>query len=282
MHTALWAQLSRHLPECRFAYTSHVCVDHVRNTAEAQKKSLQKLMTQKSHSFTVGDSPMAGQCAAPRFDHVATDSPLVGYSTARRFDEVLVDSQTAKGLSQKLTQQSTEFLSLAKTGGMPISPSISSSFVNAKLQEQPEEQLVQKVVTRTEYAEAQQLSMQGLKPRTFIRSGSLESDSSVTQNFADVHTKAESHDHQSQLRVEDMQAVMAQETTVYSQQSSRGLQKDPETGVALHEPEQQAMAGSTNEGASAGTHVLHRSMYDYDHLLATLNTQQDEWQHLAL
>ncbi len=256
MHKALWAQLSRGFPECRFAYTSHVSVDHLLNIAEAQKKSLQKLMTQKSHSFTVGDSPMAGQCAAPRFDHVAPDSPLVEQFTARRFDEVLIDSHTAKGLSQKLTQQSAEIRSLAKPGGVPIRPTISSSsFVNVKLQEQPEEHLVQKVVTHTLHTESQQLSMPGIKPRTFIRTGSLESDSSVTQDFADVHTKGESCDIQSHLREEDMQAVTVQETTVYSQQSSRGLQQDAER--AVHGPDQQAMAGSNNKGANAGTHVLH-------------------------
>ena len=220
------------------------------NTAEAQKKSLQKLMTQKSHSFTVGDSPMAGQSAAPRFDFGAPDSPLVEQFTARRFDEVLIDSRTAKGLSQKLTQHSAEFSSLAKSSGMPISPTISSSFVNVNLQKQPEEQLVQKVVTHTVYTEAQQLALQTSKPRTFIRTGSLESDSSVTQDFADVHTKGESHDNQSHLREEDMQAVTVQETTLYSQQSSRGAQEDAKRGVAVYEPDQQAPAGSNNKGAN--------------------------------
>ncbi len=248
---------------------SHVWTDHLLNNAEAQKKSLQKLMTQKSHSFTVGDSPMAGYCAAPRFDHVAPDSPPVCQFTARRFDEVLIDSHTAKGLSQKLTKQSAEILGLAKPGGVPISPTISSSFVNEKVQERSEEQLVQKVVTRTVYTEAQQLSLQGSKPRTFIRTGSLESDSSVTQDFADVCTKAHSHDNQSQLKMEDVQAVTVQETTMYSQQSSRGLQEDAERGVAVHEPDQQAMAGSNNKGTNAGTHVLRCNMHD--HVLATLN-----------
>ena len=222
--------------------------------AEAQKKSLQKLMTQKSHSFTVGDTPMAGQCAAPRFDFVALHSPLVEQFTARRFDEVLIDSHTAKGLSQKLTQQSAEFLSRAETAGMSISPTISSSIVNVK-QEQPEEQLVQKVVTHTVYTEAQQLALRNSKPRTFIRTGSLESDSSVTQDFADVHTSLESHDNQSQLRMGYMQAVTVQETTVYNEQSITGDQEDCKRGVAVQEPEQQAMAGSNNTG-NAGTHDL--------------------------
>ncbi|DBB00991.1 hypothetical protein WJX77_012576 [Trebouxia sp. C0004] len=212
------------------------------HTAEAQKKSLQKLMTQKSHSFTVGDSPMAGSCVAPRFDYVAPDSSLVGQFTARRFDDVLVDGHTANGLPQKLTKQSV--FSLAKPG-MLLSPTISSSFVNVKLQEQPEERLVQKVVTHTLHTESQQLSFPGIKPRTFIRTGSLESDSNVTQDFADVCTEAESHDNQSQLRMEDMQAVTVQETTVYSHQSSKGLQLDAER--AVHEPEQQAMAGSNTK-----------------------------------
>ena len=213
-------------------------------------------MTQKSHSFTVGDSPMAGQCAAPRFDFVAPDSPLAEQSTARRFDEVLIDSHTAKGLSQKLTQQSAEF-SRAQPAGVPISPTISSSFVNGKLQEQAEEQLVQKVVTHTVYTEAQQLSLQSSKPRTFIRTGSLESDSSVTQDFADVHIKGQSCDNQSQLREENMQAVTVQETTVFSQQSHRRLQEDAERDVAVYEPDQQAMAGSNNnEGANASAHNL--------------------------
>ncbi|KAL0047017.1 hypothetical protein WJX82_004273 [Trebouxia sp. C0006] len=131
------------------------------HTAEAQKKSLQKLMTQKSHSFTVGGSPMAGQCAAPRFDHVALDSPLVEQFTASR-------------------------------------------------------------------------------------TGSLESDSSVTQDFADVHIKGQSCDNQSQLREENMQAVTVQETTVFSQQSHRRLQEDAERDMAVYEPDQQAMAGSNN------------------------------------
>ncbi len=218
-------------------------------------------MTQKSHSFTVGDSPMVGQCAAARFDFVAPDSPLVEQFAARRFDEVLTDSHTVKGLSQKLTQQSTEFHSLAKPGGVPISPTISSSFVNRKLQEQPEEQLVQKVVTHTVYTEAQQLALQGSKPRTFIRTGSMESDSSLTQDFADVHAMGESYDNQSQLRMEHMQAVTGQETTVYSQQNSRGLQEDAERGVATYEPDQQGLPGSNNKGANAGTHVLDCSMH---------------------
>ena len=213
-------------------------------------------MTQKSHSFTVGGSPMAGQCAAPRFDHVALDSPLVEQFTASRYDEVLIDSHTAKGLPQKLTQQSAEFHSLAEPG-MPIRPTISSSCVDEKLQEQPEEQLVQKVETHTVYTEAQQLSLQSSKPRTFIRTGSLESDSSVTQDFADVHIKGQSCDNQSQLREENMQAVTVQETTVFSQQSHRRLQEDAERDMAVYEPDQQAMAGSNNnKGANASAHNL--------------------------
>ncbi|KAA6417552.1 MAG: hypothetical protein FRX49_12485 [Trebouxia sp. A1-2] len=218
------------------------------HTAEAQKKSLQKLMTQKSHSFTVGDSPMAGQCAAPRFDHVAPDSPLLEQFAASRFDEVSIDSHTAQGLSRKLTQHSAELRSVAKPGGMLISPTISSSFVNAKLQELPEEALVQKVVICTAVdTGAHQLALPDSKPRTFIRTGSLESDSSVTQAFADLHTKGESCGNHPHLRVEDMQAVTVQEITVCSQQSRRRFQEDAEKGVAVHELEQRAVAGSNNK-----------------------------------
>ncbi len=85
----------------------------------------------------------------------------------------------------------------------------------------------------------------------------MESDSSVTQDFADVHIKGQSCDNQSQLREENMQAVTVQKTTVFSQQSHRRLQEDAERDVAVYEPDQQAMAGSNNnKGANASAHNL--------------------------
>lgn len=103
--------------------------------AEAQKKTLQKLTTQKSHSFTAGvkqtDSPVADFCPAKRFDDVVTGSPATTPHDLGRVSDELYDSPKLKALQQKLRRQVAEdHVSSPAESASPaeFSPRINSSF----------------------------------------------------------------------------------------------------------------------------------------------------------
>ena len=152
-----------------------------------------------------------------------------------------------------LNEQLPGLISHAESGGVVISPTISSSFDKLQLHEQPGQQ----VVTHTKRTDAKfvrQMCVQEPHPRTLIRTDTLESDSSLSRDFVDMYTKGLGHDSGSQLRMQEMLAITTEEhTTVAKQHSGRGHQEDSEGGAVVCKPgKHQPTGGDDKKGAALG------------------------------
>ena len=138
-------------------------------SAEAQKKSLQKLMTQKSHSFTGGVPP-------GRFDDIyASASPAARQFVARRFDDVISGNQSPKQAAQKLARQPGSISAAVVTHCGPGSPCIGSGF--EQLERQAQQKLAQKLIGQAVYREAEQQVAEQCQvelPQTYIRTDTLQ------------------------------------------------------------------------------------------------------------
>ena len=172
--------------------------------AEAQKKPLEKLMTQKSHSFTAGvkqtDSPAADYCPARRFDDIV---PAVTRHDSAKMTDELYDSPKLKALQQKLRRQVQEDLvsSPAVSAADRFSPRINSSFGEResshdelagmnlspvssweqKPQGQSAGKLVQQVMTHTVHTEATTIQhMPAPQARTHLATDSWGSEPDPT------------------------------------------------------------------------------------------------------
>lgn len=153
--------------------------------AESQKKSLHKLTTQKSHSFTAGATPTVNQCVARRFDDIYTAaSPAAKQYVAKRFDDVLNGNQSPKLLAQKLASQSSALAPAKLTHATPDSPNAVSGVPdlgNLRCTQQTH-------VARATYSGAKQQVVEQVETsqtHTFIRTEfARDADASAAQGMA--------------------------------------------------------------------------------------------------
>ena len=186
--------------------------------AEAQKKSLQKLTTQKSHSFTVGDSPLANSYfPARRFDDVLLEKPSAPKAAAAACH----DDDHAVDLTRKLTQHPSGMLARDDSLGVVISPAISSSFGDLDLQKQLPGQLVQELGTRAVPGDAQTARGQDEEPGSFITADRHEFDERGGEAWADVSLqglKEKARRAESKLSMEDLLTSKGRDTVGVGQE----------------------------------------------------------------
>ncbi|KAL3162308.1 hypothetical protein ABBQ32_009995 [Trebouxia sp. C0010 RCD-2024] len=121
------------------------------HTAEAQRKSLQKLTTQKSHSFTGGVPP-------DRFDDMFADaSPAGKQYVARRFDDVIGRHESPKRATEKLARQPVSISATASTNAAaPGGPCASSGLDKVHVDEQLQQKLADRLISHAVYSEVEQ------------------------------------------------------------------------------------------------------------------------------
>ena len=156
--------------------------------AEAQRKSLHKLTTQKSHSFTGGVPP-------DRFDDMFADaSPAGKQYVARRFDDVSIRHESPKRATEKLARQplsiSADVTTDAATAGRPCT---SSGLETVHGDKQPQQKLAETLISHAVYGEVEQQGADachaGLS-QTHIRTGTQETTCAPTTALL-----TESHSH---------------------------------------------------------------------------------------
>ncbi|KAL3147603.1 hypothetical protein ABBQ38_014655 [Trebouxia sp. C0009 RCD-2024] len=121
------------------------------HTAEAQKRSLQKLITQKSHSFNGGVPP-------DRFDDIFADaSPAGKQYVARRFDDVISRHESPKQATEKLARQPVAVSAAVSTNAAaPGRPCASSGLHKVHEDRQPQQKLADKLISHAVYSEVGQ------------------------------------------------------------------------------------------------------------------------------
>lgn len=124
---------------------------HAFDCAEAQRKSLQKLTTQKSHSFTGGVPP-------DRFDDMFADaSPAGKQYVARRFDDVIGRHESPKRATEKLARQPVSISATASTNAAaPGGPCASSGLDKVHVDEQLQQKLADRLISHAVYSEVEQ------------------------------------------------------------------------------------------------------------------------------
>lgn len=155
-----WAVVCQHMTmRLSVGFTSSWC-NHVGDNmpvcmcfecAEAQKRSLQKLITQKSHSFNGGVPP-------DRFDDIFADaSPAGKQYVARRFDDVISRHESPKQATEKLARQPVAVSAAVSTNAAaPGRPCASSGLHKVHEDRQPQQKLADKLISHAVYSEVGQ------------------------------------------------------------------------------------------------------------------------------
>ena len=206
--------------------------------AEAQKKSLQKLMKQKSHSFTGGVPP-------GRFEDLCTAASPAGKQwVAKRFDDVISGYQSPKQAVQKLAGQPTSISAAMVTNAESGSPCIGSDFDKVEVGRQPQQKLAHTLMSQAVYRSAAQQVAEHCQlglPQTYIGTDTLpETHASTTQALAEQY----SHTHMSAQRDESTPLASCISTTAISKQVRREYE-------ALVADESQPAAGTAAEVAAS-------------------------------
>ena len=257
--------------------------------AEAQKKTLQKLTTQKSHSFTAGvkqsESPAADCCPARRFDDLVTGSPAVTPHDAGRMTDELYDSPKLKALQQKLRRQVAEdhVSSPAVSAAPGFSPRINSSFGGReslhdesagsdlspaweqKPQGQPAGKLVQQVMTHTVHTEArtiQQMSVTDPRARTHIATDSWGSQGSTPADFGAMDLNHHSQTVESHVMAEDVRTINTLGSDSLSQCNTTARREVVTTKVSNTGPGQSMNQALGNRGQSFAICICHSRHFD--------------------